>query len=136
MSRKKLDLGKIKYPIAGTLEEVPFERIIKEYKEKDLKSQVITLIDLLQKKRDAYYAINKKLSKLQGDFSTHINYIDTEIESAVVDFLDAILGDESASYYLYEASNMKKGGSITENGKKYPLRNIKDLKAYVFREEV
>ena len=34
--------------------------------------------------------------------------------------------------YLYEACNMKDGGSITESdGEEYPIRNIGDVKRYI-----
>lgn len=48
--------------------------------------------------------------------------------------LDAILENEVASYYLHECQTMNGGGEIKENGKRYPIRNIDDVRKYVFRE--
>ncbi len=56
-----------------------------------------------------YKAINQSLAILQGDFHAVVNPIDPAVEKAVVDTLDSILGDEIASYFLYEVRHMKGG---------------------------
>ena len=58
-----------------------------------------------------------------------------DIEAALVDMIDFILGDEQiGSYFLYECLHMTDGGRIEVNGKGYPIRTLDDLRAYVDAE--
>lgn len=98
-----------------------------------MKARAIELISLIEKKDAEYQKVNTTMREIQGDFSSHIEIINTDIYSGITDLLDEILGDELASYYLFECSTMKEGGAIVENKKEYKLRNIEDLKAYVYR---
>jgi hypothetical protein len=83
-----------------------------------------------------YKNINRTLADLQGDFHSVINPIDTAVERAIVATLDAVLGDQVASYFLYEVRMMKDGGRIIENGREWPIRNIDDVRSYVNRNAV
>lgn len=98
-----------------------------------MKEQAISLLNTLDKRKKKYDKINKSIRELQGDFPTYIQSIDTDIEVEIVKLLDEIL-DNTASYYLYECQTMNGGGEIKENGKRYPIRNIDDVRKYVFRE--
>lgn len=99
-----------------------------------MKEQAISLLNTLDKRKKKYDKINKSIRELQGDFPTYAQDIDTEIEAGLVKLLDAILENEVASYYLHECQTMNGGGEIKENGKRYPIRNIDDVRKYVFRE--
>lgn len=101
----------------------------------NLKQKAIDLIAIIERRDKDYDIVNKQLRELQGDFASHVEIMDTEVNTAVVGLLDAILDkDDTASYYLYECLHMKDGGSVTEHdGTHWPLRNIEDLTKYVFR---
>lgn len=100
-----------------------------------MKEQAISLLDTIDKQKQKYDEINKKLRKLQGEFSTHIQDMDTDIESGIVDLLDTVLGYKLASYYLYDCySTGKRQGWIKEYGVKYPIQDIEDVRKFVFRE--
>lgn len=99
-----------------------------------MKEKAIELIALIEKMDAEYRKINGAMALVQGDFHSNIEIMNHNIYSAVASLLDEILGDETASYYLFECLNMKGGGSVYEDGKKYPLRNIEDLRAYVLRK--
>ncbi|WP_441280367.1 hypothetical protein [Tardiphaga sp. 862_B3_N1_1] len=48
--------------------------------------------------------------------------------------LDAVLGDEIASYYVHEVPFMNGDAYIIEkNGIKWPIRSVHDVRAYVAR---
>lgn len=81
-----------------------------------------------------YEAINRSIEALQEDFPSLVQMIDTKIYRAVVTALDAVLGDEIASYFLDEARNMRNGGRIVEaNGTEWPIKTIDDVRAYAMR---
>ena len=77
-----------------------------QYKKKDkmteLQKQALALLNIIHKKQKIYSELNSKIRDLQGDFPTHIQSIDTEYFTGVVDLLDEILGDELADYLLWE----------------------------------
>lgn len=102
----------------------------------NLKQKAIDLIEVMQRREEEYGVLNKQINQLQGDFSTEVHAIDSQIHSALIKLVDEVLGDyEVASYYLYECLSMSGGGSVTElDGTFWPLRNIEDLTKYVFRD--
>lgn len=103
---------------------------------KELQLQAIELIRLIEEREKEYYEVNNQLRKLQGDFYTYIQINDERVGAEMVKLLDKILkpaGCELASYYLYECTGMKDGGAIYEGIVEYKIRDIEDLKKYVFR---
>lgn len=99
-----------------------------------LHKEAVNLIETIVERRQKYEKINDQIRELQGDFPTHLNFIDTDCEAKTVELLDKVLGDEElASYFIYECQNRKEGGyiQINEDGKKYPLKTIKDLEKYI-----
>lgn len=92
----------------------------------------IELIALIEKKEAEYRKVNDEMRRIQGDFSSHIEVMNEGVFSGVVNLLDEIIGDELASYYLFECRNMKDGGAIHDvDGVVYKIRNIDDVKAYM-----
>lgn len=104
-------------------------------------TKALALLETIRNRTDAYYKVNKDLQKLQGDFNAHVQLIDIHIETQLVDLLDNILGDELASYYLFEVSSMKEGGLIVPRRKRHPtleyrIKTIKDVKTYLIDRRV
>ena len=98
-----------------------------------MKEQAIALLETIAIRKKKYSDINKRLRNLQGDFPTQIQAVDIGIESDTVALLDVILGDEIASYYLYESQD-EEGGFIEKNYVMYHIKNLDDVRNYVFRE--
>ena len=98
-----------------------------------IQKEALALLKLIIKKEKLYSDLNEKIKELQGDFPTHIQSIDSEYFTEFVKLLDLILGDELASYLLWECSG---NGSITDNGKEFKIRNVADIQKYMeFRDE-
>ena len=99
-----------------------------------IQEKALDLLELI-KKRDNYYSeANSLLQKLQGDFPSTVQFMDASVFEAVIKLLDVILGDELASYYIYECTLMKGGGAIHEReGKVWTINSIESLRKYVFR---
>lgn len=94
-------------------------------------SRAIALLNILHQRRQKYDGINRFLSKEIEIEPMTIHACDEKLESAIVDFLDWILGDEIASYWLYECDCRPDGGRIEFEGKDYPIKTIDDVIAYV-----
>lgn len=96
----------------------------------------ISILDLIQGKAKDYFQLNSEIRKLQGDFAAHVQLMDPNIETQLVGLLDSLLGDELASYYLFEASTMKDGGAIFPRAKAYPelkyrIKTKADMEKYL-----
>lgn len=79
-------------------------------------------------------ALNKKITKFSGDpdFRPYNIYpIHGELQEYYISMCDALLIDNIASYYYYEANHMKDGGHIVVDGREYPIRTLEDVKYYV-----
>ena len=99
-----------------------------------LQTAALKLLALIDERQDRYRKLNKQIVELQGDFYTHLQFIDRDLEVEVVGLLDQILGDTIASYYLYDLlANPRKGRVLEADGKEYPIRNVNDVCAYVER---
>lgn len=101
--------------------------------------QALNILSVMESRKQEYSKINDLLRSVQEDFPSYQTAVDAKIEIAVVTLLDQILGDELASYYLYECLNMPKGGSISPNMKKYPklsykLKSVKDVEKYLLEK--
>jgi hypothetical protein len=100
------------------------------------KKQALEIVKIMHERKEKYEIINRDIYKLMGDFPSYLQFADCDFESAVVKLLDIILGDESASYFLYECSSMPDGGFIIEkNNSKWPIKTFEDLEKYVMRNE-
>lgn len=100
-------------------------------------SLCLSILELMETRRASYELINDSLRGLQGDFPTLVKYIDGETENKFVDLLDAILGDDLATYYLYEVSGpyglreRSGGGSYTINGREWIIKTIADVAKFI-----
>ena len=100
-----------------------------------LKHLAMQTLSTIHEEQKRYDQANAVIRKIEADFPATLLPMSGTCCTSVVKLLDAILGDEIASYFLYEVAVMKNGGSVTEtDGKEYPIRTIDDVKAYVFRE--
>lgn len=101
--------------------------------ETTLVKQALGLLRIWEARREAYHKVNAQWRELQGDFPSLVQMVDVKIESAIVAMLDAILGDELASYYLYEVHSMRhrKGGLIVVDGVEHKLRSVDDVERYI-----
>tara|TARA_R110000868_G_scaffold85669_1_gene240823 strand:+ start:72 stop:425 length:354 start_codon:yes stop_codon:yes gene_type:complete len=93
-------------------------------------------IETIKNRKDCYWYHNQQIADLMGDFPTHLTAIDTQIESAVVQYLDEQINKicgltEMASYYFYECD---KGGIIEckEAKKEFKIYTIEDVKKCVY----
>ena len=106
---------------------------------KELKEEALNIINLIEVRREGYDVINKKIKELQGDFPSLVHGMDDVMEAALVSLLDKVLDDdELASYYLYECMNYTDGTNtrkVIEEDKEWPLTNIIELAAYVYRND-
>lgn len=98
--------------------------------------KALNMLNVLQKRTEEYNKVNSTLRMLQGDFSACIQLLDVKVETTLIDMLDAILGDELATYFLYETSSMKDGGAIFPKAKKHPklkykIKTISDVEKYL-----
>jgi hypothetical protein len=102
----------------------------------EIKKEALALLRLLHAKQKKYRKLNDKIRELQGDFPTHIQSIDDEYYSGVTKLLDDILGDELASYLLFETDGSDKYYYHLKDGKKFPIRNVDDIIKYMdYRDE-
>jgi len=99
-----------------------------------LQSQAIDLLELIEKKENEYFQLNRELIEVQGDFPSHIAVMDQHVHPAVLNLIDAILANQTASWYLYEMP--KSGGVVTdEDGTKFFIEDISSLRAYYNRKK-
>lgn len=96
----------------------------------------LQLLETINERSEKYLKLNKELTALQGDFASQVHPIDVAVETKLIAFLDEVLGDELATYYLYETSLMKDGGAIYPKAKKHPklvyrIKTIADLEVYL-----
>lgn len=96
----------------------------------DLIKHACDTLSLIAQRKEKYDAVNAQMRGLQGEFYTHCEAMDNDIETGVIKLLDNILGAELASYWLYECSAMPNGGKITDNGKTFRIKSIGDVKRY------
>lgn len=97
----------------------------------EAQERALETLDVFDKRRLLYDTVNQSIKDLNPDFPSLITMIDEKIETSIVNVLDSILGAEIASYYLNECRFMKDGGYIIEDGKKWPIRTVDDVRAYV-----
>ena len=98
----------------------------------DVIAQALSLVDAMAKANKRYRDLNNQIKKVQGsDFPTYIPYCDERIENETVKLLDVILGDEIASYFLYECPSMPEGGRMIVKGKEWRIKTISDVAKYV-----
>jgi hypothetical protein len=97
-------------------------------------SLALNTLSTIYEEQRRYDKANAVIRQIEADFPATLLPMSGACNTSVVRLLDAILGDEIASYFLYEAANMKNGGGVTErDGKEYPIKTIEDVRAYVFR---
>jgi hypothetical protein len=98
----------------------------------NLKELAIQLLSNLHEEYKRYERVNKLIKQVEIDFPITIFPINDVLSQRVVDLIDKILGEDIGSYFLYEATNMKDGGSITEkDGAYWPIKTIDDVRAYL-----
>lgn len=94
----------------------------------------LEMLAIFDDRKILYDSVNKVIKNLNPDFPSLVNMIDVKIETSMLKVLDAVLGDEIASYYLNEVPFMKDGGHIIEtNGVKWLIKSLDDVRAYVAR---
>lgn len=93
--------------------------------------KAVALIELIEKKNNKYALINKDISKIQPDFPSHVQFMDHEVFDNVINYLDIVLGDQLASYYIFESSPRKISIKDKKKEVDFNLNNIKELKQYL-----
>lgn len=104
----------------------------------DLVGQALYVLHCIEQDKLRCQRVNAEIQAWQDDdFAARLHSMTPAMEKAIVDTLDMVLGDEIASYYLYEASNMKDGGRIIEtDGTEWPIKDISDVGRYARRTRV
>lgn len=97
----------------------------------EAQERALEMLQTFDERKALYKAANAAIKATNPDFPSLINMIDPAIETSMLKVLDAVLGDEIASYYINEIQFMKDGGSITENGKTWRIKTVDDVRAYV-----
>ena len=101
-----------------------------------IKKEALALLKLIHAKEKKYRKLNEKVKELQRDFPTHIQSIDDEYFTGTANLLDNILGDELASYLLWETDGSDKYYIIYKE-KKFLIRNVNDIIKYMdYRDEI
>ena len=101
-----------------------------------IKKEALALLKLLHAKQKKYEKLNDKIRNLIPEFTPYIQSIDDEYYSGVTKLLDDILGDELASYLLFETDGSDKYYYHLKDGKKFPIRNVDDIIKYMdYRDE-
>jgi len=101
-----------------------------------IKKEALALLKLLHTKQKKYEKLNDKIRNLIPEFTPYIQSIDDEYYSGVTKLLDDILGDELASYLLFETDGSDKYYYHLKDGKKFPIRNVDDIIKYMdYRDE-
>lgn len=97
-----------------------------------LQEKALDTLSVIEKQRKKYEEVNDQLRKISQDFPPYVEAFDHDSFSSVVDLLDEILGDELASYYLFDAP-VSGNGAIFIDDKEYPINSIEDIKKYLNR---
>lgn len=101
-----------------------------------LKELAIQLLSNMHEEYKRYDRCNKLMRGIEPDFPMTVFPINGILSKRTVELIDAILGDDIGSYFLWEASTMMDGGRIIEvDGTEWPIRTIEDVRAYLNREE-
>ena len=101
-----------------------------------IKKEALALLKLLHAKQKKYEKLNDKIRNLIPEFTPYVQSIDDEYYSGVTKLLDDILGDELASYLLFETDGSDRYCYHLKDGKKFPIRNVDDIIKYMdFRDE-
>ena len=102
-----------------------------------IKKEALALLKLLHAKQKKYEKLNDKIRNLIPEFTPYVQSIDDEYYSGVTKLLDDILGDELASYLLFETDGSDKYYYHLKDGKKFPIRNVDDIIKYMeYRDEI
>jgi len=101
-----------------------------------IKKEALALLKLLHAKQKKYEKLNDKIRNLIPEFTPYVQSIDDDYFTGVTKLLDDILGDELASYLLFETDGSDKYYYHLKDGKKFPIRNVDDIIKYMdYRDE-
>ena len=96
-----------------------------------IQKEALALLRLLHAKQKKYSKLNDKIRDLIPEFTPHIQSIDDEYYTGVAGLIDEILGDELASYLLFETDESDSYYYHLKAGKKFPIRNVDDIIKYM-----
>lgn len=97
---------------------------------------LLKTLETIKHRKELYSKENSRIAQLQGDFPTYLTAIDTEIESAIVKYLDEQIEEicgltELASYYLYEVNNKRGKIYCRKSDREFKVRNVEDLEKVI-----
>jgi hypothetical protein len=96
----------------------------------------IATMSVIHDEMQRYREANRVLRSLDSDFPVTAKAASDAIFTSVGKLLDEILGDEIASYFLFEVPCMEgRGMIITPDEREWPIRSPDDVRAYVLREK-
>lgn len=98
----------------------------------------LLLMEKIVSVQTAFDEMNTLSRALFGDFAPTFSPLPDCIANEVVALADAVLGDDLASYFLYECQRApvigggEAGGSITlADGRQFPICTVSDVRAYL-----
>jgi len=101
-----------------------------------IQKEALALLRLLHAKQKKYSKLNDKIRDLIPEFTPYIQSIDDEYYAGAVGLIDKILGDELASYLLFETDGSDSYYYQLKEGKKFPIRSVNDIIKYMeYRDE-
>ncbi len=96
-----------------------------------IKKEALALLKLLHTKQKKYEKLNDKIRNLIPEFTPYVQSIDDDYLTGVTKLLDEILGDELASYLLFETDGSDSYYYQLKENKKFPIRNVDDIIKYM-----
>ena len=96
-----------------------------------IKKEALALLKLLHAKQKKYEKLNDKIRNLIPEFTPYVQSIDDDYLTGVTKLLDEILGDELASYLLFETDGSDSYYYQLKENKKFPIRNVDDIIKYM-----
>jgi hypothetical protein len=91
----------------------------------------LNVLDVLTQRQAVYHKLSSHIeAEMDSDFGFHIPAIDGKLYEAVMELLNTILPFQVGAYYQREGQSGD-GGWIEDNGVRYPIRTIDDVRAFV-----
>ncbi len=98
----------------------------------EILNKAIEIVGIIDAQDKELREINKKLAALYGEFSPQMSLCTEKLQTPLLILLDSILGEDLASYYLYECplSGINGGRIIEADGTEWPISTLDELRAY------
>jgi hypothetical protein len=96
------------------------------------RERALAVLAAIVETRPKLDALNHAAQVLYGDFYPHQSMMTSDVQSAVVDLLDAEL-DDMASYLLYETRSGP--GAVTIGDRTWKIQSVDDVRIYLAEKD-